>query len=254
MSDDTDSRSTDADTAPNVLVVDDEAGIRDLLRQYLVSHGFRVSTVGTAAGARAVLDREPVDLILLDIGLPGEDGLSLTRYLRERWQGAVIIVSGRGDPVERIIGLEVGADDYVAKPFDLRELLARVRSVLRRANRTPATVDVDANSNQRETLNFDGWLLDVHLRQLTAPDGKTVELTTGEFDLLLTLLESPNRVLSREHLMLRLHGREPGPFDRAIDVQISRLRQKIESDPTRPKLIKSVRSVGYVLTASVAKR
>lgn len=251
MSDDTDRVSDVAEAAQHVLVVDDEAGIRDLLRQYLVSQGFRVSTVGSAAGARAVLDRETVELILLDIGLPGEDGLSLTRYLREHWRGAVIIVSGRGDPIERVVGLEIGADDYVSKPFDLRELLARVRSVLRRSNR-PAPPAVA--SDQREILNFDGWLLDVHLRQLRAPDGKDVELTTGEFELLLTLLESPNRVLSREHLMLRLHGREPGPFDRAIDVQISRLRQKIESDPARPKLIKSVRSVGYVLTAAVAKR
>lgn len=250
MTDETGSPSPAAQAALHVLVVDDEAGIRDLLRQYLTMQGFRVSAAGDAAGARAVLDRELIDLILLDVGLPGEDGLSLTRYLREHWHGPVIIVSGRGDPIERVVGLEIGADDYVSKPFDLRELLARIRSVLRRSKVTPT----QATGDRRDVLQFDGWQLDVQARQLRDPDGKEVLLTTGEFDLLLALLESPNRVLSREQLMQRLHGREPGPFDRAIDVQISRLRQKIESDPTRPNLIKSVRSVGYVLTSTVAKR
>lgn len=234
-----------------ILVVDDEPGVRDLLHKYLQSQGFEVSTAGDAAQARAVLEREPIDLILLDVGLPGEDGLSLTRFLRERWRGAVIIVSGRGDPVERVVGLEVGADDYVSKPFELRELLARVRSVLRRVQ--PPVLPADDNGTRREVYQFEGLRLDVQARQLHGPDGE-IPLTTGEFDLLLAMIESSNRVLSREQLMQRIHGREPGPFDRAIDVQISRLRQKIEPDPARPSLIKSVRSVGYVLTATVARR
>lgn len=251
MSDGTGTTSPAAQTAPHLLIVDDEIGIRDILRQYFLSQGFRVSAAGDSVSARAVLEREAVDLILLDIGLPGEDGLSLTRHLREHWRGSVIIVSGRGDPIERVVGLEIGADDYVSKPFDLRELLARVRSVLRRAK---AVNEVASTADRQGILQFNGWQLHVQARQLLNPDGQEVALTTGEFDLLVALLESPNRVLSRDQLMQRLHGREPGPFDRAIDVQISRLRQKIEADPTQPKLIKSVRSVGYVLTSSVAKR
>jgi two-component system, OmpR family, response regulator len=235
----------------HLLVVDDESEIRELLRKYFMSQGFRVSTAADAAAGRALLEHEQVDLILLDVGLPGEDGLSLTRYLREHWHGALIIVSGRGDPVERVVGLEVGADDYVAKPFDLRELLARVRSVLRR---TQPSAAVPVSGLRREVLEFDGLRLDVQARLLCHPDGSEIPLTTGEFELLLTLLERPNRVLSREQLMERLHGRTLGPFDRAIDVQISRLRQKIEPDPARPRLIKSVRSVGYVLTATVVRR
>jgi two-component system OmpR family response regulator len=234
---------------PHILVVDDEAGIRGLLQRYLSTQGFRVSTAAECGAARALLERELIDLILLDLGLPGEDGLSLTRYLRERWRGAVIIVSGRGDPVERVIGLEVGADDYVSKPFDLRELLARVRSVLRRTRSATAP---PANEPGK-TLEFEGFSLDVRARQLHDATGVEIALTSGEFELLLALLESPNRVQSRERLMQRMHGREPGPFDRAIDVQISRLRQKIERDPARPVLIKTVRNAGYVLTSVVAR-
>jgi DNA-binding response OmpR family regulator len=232
------------------LVVDDEAGIRDLLERYFSSQGFRVCTAGDAAAARAILDHEPIDLILLDVGLPGEDGLSLTRYVRERSNGAVILVSGRAEPIERVVGLEVGADDYVSKPFDLRELLARVRSVLRRTRPISTATVVE----RRETLQFEGLQLDVQARQLQAANGTEIPLTSGEFDLLLALLENANRVLSREQLMQRIHGREAGPFDRAIDVQISRLRQKIEPDAARPALIKTVRNAGYVLTCAVVRR
>lgn len=233
-----------------VLVVDDDPGIRDLLQRYLSTQGYSVSTAAEAAAARAALDRESIDLVLLDVGLPGEDGLSLTRYLREHWNGAVIIVSGLGDPVERVVGLEVGADDYVSKPFDLRELLARIRSVLRRSKAAPAA----DGGNRRELLQFEGLSLDLTARQLLDAAGDVIPLTSAEFDLLRVLLQNANRVLSRDLLMQRIHSREPGPFDRAIDVQISRLRRKIEPDPEQPVLIKTIRNAGYVLAATVSRR
>jgi two-component system OmpR family response regulator len=240
-----------ADAAlPHVLVVDDEAAIRELVRRYFEANGFRVSVAGDSAMARAALGTEPIDLVLLDIGLPGEDGLTLTRHLREHWRGAVIIVSGRGDAVERIVGLEVGADDYVSKPFELRELLARARSVLRRTAVVAAPYGTPVPLNHE----FGGFRLEPHARRVTDAQGRDIGLTTGEFDLLLALVENPNRVLSRDQLMERIHGRSAGPFDRGIDVRIGRLRQKIEADPSRPALIKSVRGAGYLFTATVVRR
>lgn len=241
-------------TLPHVLVVDDEDGIRELVQRYFTGNGFRVTGVADAAAARTVLESEPVDLVLLDIGLPGEDGLTLTRYLRERWHGAVIIVSGRGDPIERVIGLEIGADDYVSKPFELRELLARARSVLRRiAPAAPAPPQAGGAIPAAGSFVFGDFRLEVASRRLLRSDDSEVLLTTREFDLLLALAEHAGCVLSRDQLMQRLHGREAGPFDRAIDVQIGRLRQKIETDPACPQLIKSVRGVGYLFTAATRK-
>ena len=225
--------------ALHLLCVDDEDEIRELLSRYFDKHGFRVSTARNGAELREVIARESIDLVLLDLGLPGEDGLALTRYLREHWRGAIIIVTGRGDSVDRVVGLELGADDYVTKPFDLRELLARVRSVLRRSA-APAPAPAPA-ANARTRLGFAGFTLDLAARSLQAPDGNPVTLTSGEFDLLCAFVEKPNRVLSRDVLMNSLHGREAGPFDRAIDMQIGRLRRKIETAPDQPELIKSVR-------------
>lgn len=250
MNPDTPKSPTASARRAHLLVVDDDDAVRDLLREYLDAQGFRISTAIDAASARAILERELIDLILLDIGLPGEDGLSLTRHLSERWRGAVIILSGRGDALERVIGLEIGADDYLGKPFDLRELLARIRSVLRRTRGTEAA---EGPPRQR-SFEFEGLQLDTRARRLLDAEQREIPLTTGEFDLLLALVENSNRVLSREQLMQRMHGRDQGPFDRAIDVQISRLRQKIEPDPTHPTLIKSVRSVGYLFTPSVERR
>ena len=232
-----------------MLVVDDDTAICEIVRRYFDAHGFRVSVAADAAAARASLSRESVDLVLLDLGLPGEDGLTLTRYLREHWHGAVIIVSGRGDPVERVVGLEVGADDYVAKPFDLRELVARARSVLRRVQAPSAPAGAPGSAYE-----FNGMRLEPDARRLSSGNGSEIALSTGEFDLLWALVEQPNRVLSREQLMQRIHGRSAGPFDRAIDVQIGRLRHKIEADPARPTLIKSVRGVGYLFAATVQRR
>ena len=236
-------------SAGHVLVVDDDAGVREVVRRYLGTQQFQVSEAGDAATARTLLARQPVDLVLLDLTLPGEDGLDLARHLREHWRGPVIIVSGRAEPVDRILGLEIGADDYVTKPFDLRELLARIRSVLRRSgpNRRDATP-------VRDWFEIGGFRLDPAARRLEDAGGEEIGLTSGEFDLLLALVEHPNRVLSRDALMQHLHGRDCGPFDRAIDVQVRRLRQKIEQDPARPSLIKSVRGSGYMLACPVRRQ
>ncbi len=231
---------------PSVLVVDDDEEIGELLRRYLSGQGLHVEVFGNAAALRARIERQAADLILLDLGLPDEDGLSLIRDLRERHL-PVIIVSGRGESVERVVGLELGADDYVTKPFDLRELLARIRSVLRRS--APA-----ANAHPSGScFDFEGFRLEPEARRLIAADGSEVALTTGEFDLLYTLVQRPNLVLSRDQLMDSMHGREAGPYDRAIDVQIGRLRRKIERDPANPRLIKSVRGAGYLFAASVRR-
>jgi DNA-binding response OmpR family regulator len=233
-----------------LLVVDDDDGVLDMLRRYFTGQGFEVSAAANGAEMREVLAQTNVDLVLLDLGLPGEDGFELTRQLRKSWNGALIIITGRGESVDRVVGLELGADDYVTKPFDLRELLARVRSVLRRA--APAAAAGDAAS--QVALQFGNFLLIPQSRTLRTTDGATIALTTGEFELLRVFVEHPNRVLSRDDLMERIHGRNAGPFDRAIDVQIGRLRRKIESDPANPELLKSVRGAGYLFSARVSRQ
>lgn len=233
----------------HLLVVDDDPDILDLLRRYFVSQNFRVSTAANGAGMREVLARTSVDLVLLDLGLPGEDGFELTRHLHQHWTGPVIIITGLGESVDRVVGLELGADDYVTKPFDLRELLARVRSVLRRST-LPSRERADA---EHASFRFSGFRLDSRTRALSTSQGEPVPLTTREYELLRVFLDQPNRVLSRDILMDRLHGRDAGPFDRAIDVQIGRLRRKIEADPAQPELIKAVRGAGYLFTAQIER-
>jgi DNA-binding response OmpR family regulator len=234
----------------HLLVVDDDAGVLDLLRRYFSGQGFEVSVAANGAEMRDVLARTSVDLMLLDLGLPGEDGFELTRQLRKNWNGALIIITGRGESVDRVVGLELGADDYVTKPFELRELLARVRSVLRRATLGAGSVE----AGNQVALQFDNFLLVPRSRTLRTTGGETIALTTGEYELLRVFVEHPNRVLSRDDLMERIHGRNAGPFDRAIDVQIGRLRRKVESDPANPELIKSVRGAGYLFSATVSRR
>lgn len=237
----------------HIAVVDDESDIRLLLANYLTSQGYRVTPLATG---RALLDMMAADapaLVLLDLGLPGEDGFSVARQLREHWNCGLVIVTGRGDAVDKVVGLEVGADDYVTKPFDLRELLARIKAVLRRLapperNATSAA----AAGVPAPRLRFAGWELDLGARRLSHPQGHDVPLTTGEFDLLSTLAQNPGRVLSRDFLLEQTRGREAGPFDRTIDVQIGRLRKKIETNPEEPQIIKSVRGAGYILVAPVA--
>ena len=237
--------------AERLLIVDDEEEIRELLENYLGSYGFEVDAVADGQAMREALKATHYDLVLLDLGLPGEDGLTLARELRNDSRLGIVIVTGRGQPVDRIIGLEIGADDYVAKPFELRELLARVRSVLRRL-KAAAPAAAASTAGRDALLVFEGWQLDLAARSLRRPDGEPVVLTTGEFELLSIFARNPNRALSRDELMDFIHRREAGPFDRSIDVQVGRLRRKIERDPARPEMIKSVRGVGYQFTPRVS--
>jgi DNA-binding response OmpR family regulator len=232
-----------------LLVVEDDRDVSALISHYLSGQGFVVEVAVDGAALHQALAGGSVDLILLDLGLPGEDGLALIRYLHEHWRGPVIIVSGRGEPVDRVVGLELGADDYVTKPFDLRELLARVRCVLRRHAGRTAPADQEAPACR--VLEFAGYRLDPATRVLTDAEGKEIPLTTGEYELLRLFLDHPNRVLSRNDIMSHIHGRDIGPYDRAIDVQLSRLRRKIDATSDRPSLFKAVRGAGYMFTARV---
>ncbi|WHZ18028.1 MAG: Two-component transcriptional response regulator, OmpR family [Rhodanobacteraceae bacterium] len=234
----------------HLLVVDDDTGVLELLRRYFTGQRFEVSTAASGAEMRDVLARASVDVVLLDLGLPDGDGFELTRQLRKNWHGALIIITGRGESVDRVVGLELGADDYVTKPFDLRELLARVRSVLRRA--TPD--DHLDGGPDHAVFHFGDFLLNPRSRTLRTSGGEPIALTTGEYELLRVFVEHPNCVLSRDDLMDHIHGRSAGPFDRAIDMQIGRLRRKVEADPANPELIKSVRGAGYLFAARVSRR
>jgi len=234
---------------PHILVVDDEPAIGDLIRTYLSRHGYRVSVVADGAGLKRVMAESKPSLVLLDLGLPGEDGLSLTRHIRAQSNIGVIIVTGSGESVDRIVSLELGADDFVSKPFDLRELLARIRSVLRRTSSAGAE---PASAGNKE-VRFAGWRLELQSRRLFATDGAEIALTTGEFDLLSRFADNPNKVMSRDQLLQATRNRDAAPYDRAIDMQIARLRRKIEFDPDNPLLIKSVRGAGYIFTPSVER-
>jgi DNA-binding response OmpR family regulator len=231
----------------HILVVDDQKEICEMVQDYLTSEGYRVSTAHDGPGMRRVLAQTAVDLVILDLMLPGEDGLTLARALREESTVGIIILTGRGETVDRIIGLEMGADDYLPKPFHLRELLARVKSVLRRVQ---ARVG-ERNPSPRVRARFAGWHLDLSSRELYSPSGEEVRLTTGEFDLLAAFVNNANQVLSRDRLLDLARKREAGPFDRTIDVQVGRLRRKLEDDPQRPSMIKTVRGTGYIFTPTV---
>lgn len=233
----------------HLLLVDDDAELRELLRDYLGTAGFRIHTVADGREMRRALEAAPYDLVILDIMLPGEDGLSLCRHLRAHSRVPILMLTARGDEIDRIVGLEMGADDYLAKPFNPRELLARIRSILRRAGSLPENL---ANEDVRH-FRFAGWRLDTETRQLTSPAGILVDLSGIEYKLLRQLLEHPNRVWSRDQLLEFTQGREAGPFDRAVDVQIGRLRRKLGDDAREPRLIKTVRNEGYVLAVVVEK-
>ena len=239
----------------HVLIVDDEPRIRTMLRRYLVDEGFKVSEAVDGTAMRAVLDREAIDLVLLDLVMPGEDGLSLARYIRQRSEIPIIMLTGKGDLIDRVVGLETGADDYITKPFELREVLARIRTVMRRAGprrATSARASASAiEGNAGEVLVFQGWRLDLLKRELQRPAGDVVPLTAGEFELLRAFARHPNRVLDRDQLMDIVKGRGWAAYDRAVDTQVARLRKKIEPDPSSPTLIKTVRGGGYVFAVSV---
>jgi two-component system OmpR family response regulator len=231
----------------HIAVLDDEAEITRLLANYLQGNGFRVSQTHDGRALLQLMVEDPAQLVLLDLGLPGEDGFSIARELRERWRCGLVILTGRGDAIDKIVGLEIGADDYVTKPFDLRELLARIHAVLRRTLVVPAV----APGATRPVHRFSGWELDVAARRLRDPAHREVGLTSGEFDLLSTFVEHAGRVLSRDFLLEHTRGREAAPFDRTIDVQVGRLRKKLEKDSDDPQIIKSVRSAGYIFVAPV---
>lgn len=238
-------------TAPiHLAVLDDEVEITVLLAGYLVGHGFRVSELHSGRALMDLMANDPPALVLLDLGLPGEDGFAIARQLREHWQCGLVIVTGRGDAIDKVVGLEVGADDYVTKPFDLRELLARIKAVMRRLDPTPPVAIAPA-SEPKTRLRFASWELNTAARRLLDPQGEDVPLTTGEFDLLSVFVRNPGRVLSRDFLLDQTRGRDAGPFDRTVDVLVGRLRKKIEADPEDPQLIKSVRGAGYILVAPV---
>jgi two-component system OmpR family response regulator len=233
------------DRPEHILIVDDDAEIRALLRDYLSRNGLRADAVADGRAMRDALAANRYDLVILDLMLPGEDGLTLCRDLRARSSLPVIMLTARGEETDRIVGLEMGADDYVAKPFSPRELLARIKAVLRRTRNLPEAL------RDAKRLRFAGWTLDVPARQLTAADGVVVPLSNGEYRLLRVFLEHPHRVLSRDQLLDLTRGREAGPFDRAIDVQVGRLRKRLRDTAQEPTLIKTVRGEGYVLAAAV---
>jgi two-component system phosphate regulon response regulator OmpR len=234
----------------HIVIVDDDELLRTRLAAYLASEGFRVTTVDRAAAVRDTLRRERIDLALVDLALPGEDGLSLTRFLREQANMGIVILTGKGHPIDRAIGLELGADDYIAKPFHLRELVARIRSVLRRTGGAAAGPSPGIGA----VVRFDGWQLDLAKRTLISARHQEVHLTEAEFQLLSVLVANPNRVLARDRLLEVVAGRRWDPYNRTVDQHISRLRRKIEADPKQPRLIKSVRARGYVFTAPVESR
>ena len=232
----------------HVTIVEDDPDVRAVLARSLGADGYQVTALESGAGIEDVLAASQVDLLIIDIGLPDIDGLTITQQIRRTSDVGIIIVSGRGDLADRVVGLEIGADDYITKPFEPREILARVRSVLRRTAETSPRA-----SAEPDVVRFAGFRLDLASRELTDPRGEPMPLTTGEFDLLSTFVAHPNRVLTRDDLMSRIHGREAGPYDRAIDVQIGRLRRKVEIDAAQPTLIKSVRGAGYIFTARVER-
>jgi two-component system, OmpR family, response regulator len=234
-------------SAGNVLVVDDDLEVREMLAEYLSSHGFEVTQAASGESMRAAVHERVPDVVLLDLNLPGEDGLSLARYLREHHDVGIIMVTGAGETLDRIVGLEVGADDYVAKPFDPRELRARLKSLLRRVR--ARTVDAAAPTQRPAALQrlaFGPCELDLATHQLYNAGGEEIPITAMEFDLLRVFAEHPNQVLSRDQLLTLTRNRDWEPFDRSIDIRIARLRKKLEGDPERPQIIRTVRGTGYM--------
>ena len=242
--------SATENTKPHILIVDDDAEIRDLLSRFLVKHDYRVTTARDGREMKKVLSDWQVDLIVLDLMMPGEDGLSLCRKVRAESNMPVIMLTAMGEDVDRIIGLEIGADDYMAKPFNPRELAARIKAVLRRAEQGGALSGGDGEKSGRYA--FDRFELDPATRSLYQGEVE-IDLTAGEYDLLLAFVSHPQRILNRDQLLDMAKGRSAIPFDRSIDVQVGRLRKKIEPDYRDPTLIKTVRCGGYMLTADVAR-
>lgn len=232
---------------PHILVVDDDGEIRRLTAQLLSENGFRVTAVADGDALRRQGGVDRFDLAVLDVMLPGEDGFALCRHIRTLSDMPIIMLTARADETDRVVGLEIGADDYIVKPFASRELVARIRARLRRLQAAPPLRSVE----RRTRFSFDGWTIDSIRRELRAPDGTIISLTSTEFDLLIVFVERPQRVLSRDELLDLVHGRSAHPFDRSIDVSISRLRKKIEAQADEPRFIRTVRNGGYVFSTDV---
>jgi two-component system, OmpR family, response regulator len=234
--------------AASILVVEDDAAVREMIAEYLDGHGYAVAQADSGAAMRKALAARVPDVVLLDVNLGGEDGLSLARYLREHHDLGIIMVTAAGDVVDRVVGLEVGADDYVAKPFDPRELLARLKSLLRRLEGRAAQDAGKAPSARagKSTVRVGPCTLDLAAHRLLGADGEEIALTSMEFDLLRVFTDHPNQVLSRDQLLTHTRNREWEPFDRSIDIRIARLRKKIEPDPEKPRYIKTIRGSGYL--------
>ncbi|MHB1199035.1 MAG: response regulator [Polaromonas sp.] len=237
------------DRPDHILIVDDDAEIRQLLSRYLEKNGLQATTVGDGRAMWRALDGASFDLIVLDLMLPGDDGLTLCRTLRTKSDTPIIMLTARGDETDRIVGLEMGADDYLPKPFSARELLARIKVILRRARSLPPNLRPDASSR----LRFAGWVLDTVQRNLISSMDVVTPISGAEYRLLRVFLDHPNRVLSRDQLLDLSQGKEAGPLDRSIDVQVSRLRHRLGDDPRDPQLVKTVRGEGYVLAATVSR-
>lgn len=230
----------------NILVIEDDREMLDTVEFCLQEAGYKVATAVNGRQGLEIFNKGDFDLVIVDLRLPDVGGLDLTRTFKQQSDVGIIIVSGLGDPIDKIIGLEVGADDYMGKPFEMRELLARVRSVARRRQGSDREAAVKA-----KVLSFDGWKCDLMSRRLNAPDGSEVALTSGEFDLLRALIENPNRVLDRDQLLEHTHRDNTPAFDRSVDVQIGRIRKKIEENPQKPQFIKTIRNAGYMFAAQV---
>lgn len=236
------------ESAAKILIVDDDPDVRDIVERCLVDAGYQVFALEDGSKVFDTISENAIDLAIVDLVLPDTDGLMLTRKIKEHSGIGVVILSGRGETTEKIIGLEVGADDYLSKPFEPRELLARIRSVLRRIGQ-----DLPENAVETTIFSFDDWRLDVTARTLTSPKGEPVELSSGEFNLLKAFVEHPNRVLSRDQLLDYTHANDTPAFDRSVDVRVGRVRKKIEVDPQNPQFIKTIRNGGYMLAAKVAR-
>jgi DNA-binding response OmpR family regulator len=227
----------------HILVVDDDPEIRDAVGEYLTLRQFKVSSAGNGDEMERVMQAEPPDLVLLDVGLPGMDGIQLARQIKETYACGIIMVTGYGDPEDRVLGLETGADDYVVKPFNFRELLARINSVLRRLHPTESV----SLANTTNIVRFGDWMFDTSNRSLTCVDGSSPELSTGELDILAILAGNADHAVSRHELLEKSSHRDWNPLDRSIDVRITRLRKKLEQDPANPRLIRTARNIGYIL-------
>jgi len=235
------------ETTPHILVVDDHKEIRELVAKFLIKDGFRATTAPDGRGMKKILSESKIDLVVLDLMLPGEDGLILCRQLRSDSAIPIIMLTAKGEEIDRVLGLEMGADDYVTKPFSSRELLARIKAVLRRTQSLPSNQDILVG----DCCYFSGWKFDMVKRELVSAENVIIPLSTGEYDLLQAFISHPQRVLSRDQLLDIARGRASILFDRSIDTQVSRLRRKIEQDPKNPVIIKTVWGGGYIFTASV---